>query len=173
MERKIKTKDIYVGVVKTYTDKGVEVSADSECVILLKEDGQYKNIFSLDETLNCAIFKRVPYSNTTQDGEDFGTKLVQINEYQPTNNEECLILMDFDFQNFFGKEDIDIERIYDFSLKTDFFIRQRRRYAVEKMKKLQEPVGMLKIIINDSKEEKTIAKQKKKCRCYCGDYRTK
>ena len=164
MEKNVKTKDIKIGVIKRFTDKGVELSSDYEYVLLVKNDDKYVDIFDKSDEEKYAVFKRVPYTNATARGEEYGTKLLQINDFYCADSNDCLVLLNVDFRDVLGRDIISKEDLRDFALKSNFFIKQRKEYAIEKLKQLKEPLLMMKIILGDSLEEKRISKQKQKSR---------
>ena len=100
----------------------------------------------------------------TESGEEYGTKLLQINDFYCVNGNECLVLLNVDFRNVLGRDIISKEELREFALKSNFFIKQRKEYAIERLKQLKEPMLMMKIILGDSLEEKRINKQKQKSR---------
>ena len=164
MEKNAKTKDVKIGVIKRYTDKGVELSSDYEYVLLVKRNNKYIDVFDKGNEEKYAVFQRVPYANTTLNGEDFGTKLLQVNDYYCVDGEDCIILLNVDFRSVLKRDIISMEDLRALAFKSSFFIRQRKKYAIEKLKKMEDPVLMIRIILGDSLEEKKICKQKQKSR---------
>ena len=65
MKNSIKTKDIRVGTIKKFVGKGLEHKSDYQYVLLVKEDNKYLDLFDELDEEKFAIFKRLPYSNTT------------------------------------------------------------------------------------------------------------
>ncbi len=159
MKNSIKTKDIRVGTIKKFVGKGLEHKSDYQYVLLVKEDNKYLDLFDELDEEKFAIFKRLPYSNTTLDGEDYGTKVYQVNGVFPKKNDECVLLVDVNFKNILNRDIISKDELKELTLKSKYFIRQRKEYALEKLKNLDRPISMLKVVINDTLEEKRILKK--------------
>ncbi len=162
MEEKIKTEKVNIGVIKEYTDKGLLVSADYEYVLFVEEDNKYLDVFDTKKEEKYAVFRRVPYSNSTSDGEPFGTKLLQVNEHNVKSGDECVVLLNMDFRNVFYKDEISLDELREFALKSKFFIRQRKEYILDKIMELDSPFTMLKIVAADSFQKRRIMKKKNK-----------
>jgi len=75
---KINTKDLRIAQVRYFDTmhNGVEVPLMEAYAFLLKTENCYVNI--LDPEKDYPVYDRVPYSNTTRDGIDFGTKIILV-----------------------------------------------------------------------------------------------
>lgn len=140
---KIKTKDLSLATLKYYEEGcGVEVSDNFSYAFLVKVNGVYINPFSQLELY--PVFERVPYSNTTLDGEEFGSKLRLLNDIDVTG--PCYIIVG---TNMFDKEEISIEELENFILKSSNFFRDRFYIAKDRLTKFKQPLKMMSIMKKD------------------------
>ncbi len=160
MKDLIKTKDIRLGAIRKFIGKGLEYKNDSEFVLLVKDKDKYLDLFSEEDTENFAVFKRLPYSNTTLDGVSYGTKVFQVNNFKAVDGSSCVLLENVNFKEILEKDVISADELKNYALQSKYFIRQRKEYAISKLKQFQRPLEMLKVIINDTREEKRLDKEK-------------
>lgn len=88
--------------------KGCEIPEEEAYVILIKIGDEYRNVARPLE--DCNVYDRLPYSNRTQGGEDYGTKLVLA-----CGKEEdglCYVI-EKNLDAFNGKEYVTIQDIDD------------------------------------------------------------
>ena len=73
-EKLISTDKLSLAKVKYFDVKhnGVEVTGEDPYVFLLNINNTYINLF--DPVENLPVYDRLPYSNTTMSGVDFGSK---------------------------------------------------------------------------------------------------
>ncbi len=105
-----------------YFDKahnGLEVTSMDAYAFLYEINGNYVNPFNVFEEL--PVYKRVPYANTTRDGEDFGSKIVHVQG--DIKNGPCYVIGFTAVEDLFRNEDLDIEVLKDFIVNSRrFFI---------------------------------------------------
>lgn len=101
---------------------GCEIPPTKAYVILLEDNGTYMNVFSLED--HVPVYSRVPYSNTTRDGEDFGTKIVlSSGEVQEGM---CYVLDSLSSDSLFGdKKTVSYESLKNYVLNSDLFFPDR------------------------------------------------
>ena len=120
--KKLKASSIRLAKVKYYDAKrgGVEVSDIDAYAFLYRYGEEYVNIFDLGESL--PVFERVPYSNTTLDGEDFGTKLMLVGG-DDTKSGACYILEKTTAKDLMGEDQVSVDSLQDYLLRSnDFFV---------------------------------------------------
>ena len=107
---------------RTYFDIGHDgsvVPTVDAYAFLVNVNGTYVNPFNIAEEL--PIFDRVPYSNTTLDGEDFGTKIVLVQG--ELKGGECYVLEKMDLSKYYGKDKMSLSMLEDIILaSTQFFV---------------------------------------------------
>lgn len=116
-------RDLKLGQVR-YFDKdhnGIEVIPVSAYVILFKNGNDYYNIFNVDNVY--PVYKRVPYSNTTMDGEDFGTKIVL--DSGECKDGLCYVLENKSLMLLFKKDVVSYEELLEYVINSKFFFVDR------------------------------------------------
>lgn len=152
MKEKFDTDKLHLAVIKNNTENGVEFTADFEYALLLEpREGIYINL--LNPVRFYPVFKRLPYSNTTLDGEDYGTKLALVSKFTDENERYCYVLKKASFDQIFGKI-ATMEEIENFVLNSGFYFADRKRIAMDRILELNRPVVMLKKYFADKKIEK-------------------
>ena len=116
----------------------------------LKIKDVYVNILNPFE--DCNIYDRVPYSNSTRDGEDFGSKIKLVNG---SSVDGICYVLDTEKVNISTKEYISIEEFESEIIKLDIFIPDRIRMIESK----NDVTGlMIKRLIKDKKLYKQFEK---------------
>ncbi|MBR5370086.1 MAG: hypothetical protein IK137_02145 [Bacilli bacterium] len=59
--------------LRYFDGNGTEIPEIEAYTIFIKKDDTYINLF--DFVTDCNVYERLPYSNNTRDGEDYGTKI--------------------------------------------------------------------------------------------------
>ena len=98
---------------------GVSIPKQRAYAFLISVNGTYVNVFNpIDEM---PVFDRVPYSNTTHNGYDFGTKIVLVNgELQEGL---CYVLERTKIKDIFAKDKVFIHDLEEYVIESDdFFI---------------------------------------------------
>ena len=90
-------------------------------VFLVKINDTYINLFNPLEEL--PIFDRVPYSNATKDGVEFGTKLFLAQGQ--LQDGPCYIVDSISINSLFNKEKISLKDIENYILKSNRFFVDR------------------------------------------------
>ena len=146
-EKMIDSKNIRLGRL-TYFDtvhNGSAVPPVGAYVFMVK-DGLYYNPFDL--TMDLPVYDRTPYTNTTKNGEDFGTKIVNV-QGEVTDG-LCVVLEKIDVGEYFGKEQMNLNMLKECILNSDsFFIDRIKLFEQEKNEQ-----GILKMF---SKKERKLA----------------
>jgi hypothetical protein len=120
-ERMIDSKRIRLGRV-TYFDKehnGTVVPSVDAYVFLVNVNGVYVNPFNVADEL--PVYDRVPYSNTTRDGHDYGTKIVLANG--EVKEGPCYVMEKIDVGEYYGKKKMSLDMLEECILSSEkFFI---------------------------------------------------
>ena len=113
-----------------YFDKnhnGAEVNDIDAYAFLYENDGEYVNVFNPEREL--PVYGRVPYTNTTRDGEDFGTKIVL--KSGEVESGPCYIIDIERCDEFFGREHMKLKQLRDYVLQSDRFFIDRKQMITE------------------------------------------
>ena len=128
---------------------GAEVTNIDAYVFLYEEDGEIYNL--LDKARVYPIYNRVPYTNTTLDGESYGTKIVHVAGEERSG--PCYIIDVDGCSDYFGRVNMFEDEIKEYVLRSDKFFpdryqmlllagpKARRKYAakmVEDQAKIKE-----------------------------------
>ena len=135
--KKFKAENVRLAKVKYYDvdHNGVEVNDMDAYAFLYQMGDNYINIFDVCESL--PVFERVPYSNTTLSGDDFGTKLKLVSGDDGSSG-ACYILEKEDGKKLFGREDIDMSTLQNYLLKSSKFFVDRLRLLEDKDSKINK-----------------------------------
>lgn len=119
----IDTKRIKLGKVTFFDTEhnGTAVPSVDAYVFLVNVNGTYVNPFNVASEL--PVYDRVPYTNTTRDGEDFGTKIVLANG--EVKDGPCYVIEKIDISSYYGKEQMSVDMLRDIMLKSDKFFVDR------------------------------------------------
>lgn len=142
---KIKTNRLFLAGVRYFDieHNGVEILPLEAYAFLTEVNGKYVNIFSPEEEL--PVYKRVPYSNTTRDGEDYGSMIMLVNGEVVEG--PCFVLEAE--QPYFRKEEMTMEELEQYIVSSDKFfvdrikILQNKRKLLFGRKKLQKDLSDL------------------------------
>ncbi len=119
--KEIDAKRIRLGKM-TYFDteyNGSAISPIDTYVFMVDINGTYVNPFNVLEEL--PVYDRVPYTNTTLDGEDFGTKIVLAQG--EVQDGLCVVLERIDFADSLGAEKVSLNDLEKYMMRTSrFFI---------------------------------------------------
>ena len=167
MKEKFNTKDLYLAELKyAAKEKGIEVMEPLSYVFVYHKDNSFYNVITKEEY---PTYEKIPYSNTTIDGEDYGTKIRLVSELDETG--PCYLLSNIKCEKLLSDSVVDLEIIKDYILNSSFFFKDRIDIAVDRLANFKEPVKMFKIFWNefDRREyikkyfkEKEVGKQKVK-----------
>lgn len=138
-------------------DGGVELGDPIGYVFLVKRaerDRVYLNPISFDD--DYAVFKRMPYSNTTKDGEDYGSKMKIVGNDYYLESGICFVLSDITAREIFEKDVVSMEELEDKILASNKYFVDREFIATERMDK--EPFKMRRIIAKDKKDKEKYIK---------------
>lgn len=136
---------------------GVELGEPVSYVFLFKRperDRFYLNPISFVDTY--AVFKRVPYSNTTRDGEDYGSKMKIVGNDYYLESGICYVLSSTTAREIFEKDTVSKEELEDYILASDKYFVDRELIAKERMDK--DSFRMKRIIAKDKKSEEKYIK---------------
>ena len=127
--RKISTDNLKLARIKYFDleHNGVEVTSDDPFVFLFKVKDTYVNLF--DPCEDFTVYERIPYSNVSKDGEDFGTKIGLLQG--KVDEGLCYVIENVNLKHYFGKEEINISDLIKYMINSkDFFI-DRMDYILE------------------------------------------
>ncbi len=146
---------------------GTEILEDKAYAFLVKVNGVYINPFNPFEEI--PVYDRTKYTNTTLDGESYGTKIeLACGEVKEG---PCYVLEKLDGRDIFDKEEITISDMEDYMFASqDFFfdrmeVAKNNRWKPKEMLYRYTQMGddyikMMNLDMYLSREEKAIEKVK-------------
>ena len=153
-------KKLRIGVLKNFSleNNGVEVSENLAYVVL--EEGknpQYLNIYDITEMLdNIPVFERLPYSNSTKCGEDFGSKLKVVLGEENLKSGPFYVLLKDDLSVYLGKDFMSAKELEEYVINSKYYFKDREDLVLERMKR--HPIKMAKILYSDFKQGEKVRK---------------
>ena len=119
----IETKKLKLAQVRYYDEEhnGVEVPSLKAYVFLLKSGESYINILNPGEDL--PVYERVPYTNTTLDGDDYGTKIVLA--YGECESGPCYVVENIGMDHIFEVDSISLRQLKEYVMKSNLFFMDR------------------------------------------------
>ena len=120
----IKVKDLIVADVRYFDmiHNGLEYTGPISKVILLNRGDTYINLLNPGEI--APIYRRIPNTTNAYSTEDyFGTKIEHVCGEEVTG--EAWLLADVDFGKIFQNEEVSIEDVEDYVLKSDDYFHNR------------------------------------------------
>ena len=140
MSTKIRTENLRLAQLRFYETQrnGTEILPMLAYAFLLKNGDQYINILNPEEEY--PVYGRVPYSNTTISGEDYGTKIILLSGEE--RDGLCYVLENRSVSSMFGnKEEISFQELQKYVMfSSDFFV--DRMKIVEEEKKVLKRKGI-------------------------------
>lgn len=123
MSQKINTEKLKLAEIRLFdTEKmASEIPSVHGYTFLYEQDGKYQNIFRGEDGL--PVFERVPYSNSTLDGEDFGSKIILLQG--DVQDGPCYIIPSTSGKILFGKEQISISELKTYILHSNYYFIDR------------------------------------------------
>ena len=107
---------------------GTEIPRIKAYAFLQEVNGVYVNL--LDPTEELPVYERTPYTNTTLDGEDFGTKIILAQGEEKEG--PCFVLEKVNVRELFGRDIVTIEDVEKYVLKSEMFFVDRMSLIKEK-----------------------------------------
>ena len=148
----IRTKDLKLAKIKRWdvVNNGVEVNQIDAYTFLYFMNGNYINLF--DFTNNYPVFKRVPYSNTTKDGESYGTKVEQV-AGDISKSGPCYMLSSETAFDLFGVETISLDMLKKYIVNSDLFFPDRKTIIDNDYSSFKKIKNLPKIIDDQIKKK--------------------
>jgi len=141
--RKLNLKDLKLARIRYFDRKmnGAEVTGIDAYAFLYQVGDEYINLFSEEDSY--PVFGRVPYTNTTRDGEDFGTKIVQLAGEDESG--PCYIIDVDDCSEFFGEDKMDLRTLKEYVMRSDKFFPARYKMLTENASRSSKILNYKKI----------------------------
>lgn len=108
--------------LRYFDGNGTEIPEIQAYTIFIKKDDTYVNLF--DFITECNVYERLPYSNNTQSGEDYGTKIRLV-----CGKEErgiCYVLEAGKMNELKSVDSISLMDLYKIILESDDFYFDRK-----------------------------------------------
>ena len=120
----IKTENLRMAEIRTFDEekKSSMIPNRRAYTILGCYDGNYKNLFN--PSLDYPVYDRLPYSNTTLDGEDYGTMIALVSG--KIQDGPCYIL-DGSMKQVLNKDTVSFEELEEYVLTSGKFFPDRIR----------------------------------------------
>lgn len=154
MNRVIKVENLKLAALRYYDkNNGVELT-DPLGYVILENIGNDFYINPLDiDAEEYPVFERLPYSNVTLSGDEFGSKMILVNDIDVSG--PCYVLFNTNLKDSFDKDLIEESELKGYILNSNYYFRDRKKVALEKMRK--HPIKMYRIIKEaEEKEEKIL-----------------
>ena len=119
----IDTSKLYLAQVRYYETErnGVEITDLKAYAFLAKVNGAYINILNPVEEL--PVYNRLPYSNTTRDGIDYGNIISLV--CGDEKDGPCFVIENVDVKKIFGQDTILLSDVENYVLNSDLFFVDR------------------------------------------------
>ena len=154
----IKVKDLCVADVRYFDEKhnGMEYTDPVSRVILLKRGDTYINLLNPGEI--APIYRRVPNTTNALGTEDyFGTKIQHVCGDEVTG--EAWLLASVDFNRIFADEEVTIEDVEDYVLRTNYYYHNREELIERRIHRMrQNSRDVMSLIEKKLDDEKKRAK---------------
>ena len=140
-EQLLKLKNLKLARVRYFDAEhnGAEVTSLDAYAFLYEREGEYVNVFNPEREL--PVYGRVPYTNTTLDGEDYGTKIVLKSGEVETG--PCYIIDEENCDRFFGKDQMKFIDLKQYVIRSE-------KFFIDRLEMMQE-LGTKERIINYKK----------------------
>ena len=149
MKQMINTKQLRLAEIRLFDADRMasEIPTVHAYTFLVENDGKYYNAFHGEDSF--PVFERVPYSNSTLDGESFGSKIVLLQG--EVNNGPCYIMSSSSGRNIFKKEEISELELKEYILRSQYFFLDRLSFLEEDSSMLFHLIQYFKIRESDLK----------------------
>ncbi len=130
-----KVENLSVAEVRYFSkeDNGVEFTDPVSYVFLVNRDEVYFNPFDFGEYY--PVFKRVPYSNTTRLGEDYGSKMRLAGNSCDLKSGPCCVLCNIDMKELFGRDTVSEEVLKKYMMHSEKYFKDRELFFEESVRK--------------------------------------
>lgn len=128
MKKELNVDDLQLAEVRTFDSyrNASEIPSVHGYTFLIKKDNHYENLFY--PSLEFSVFERVPYSNTTRDGEDYGSKILLV---QGSIEDGPCYIIQSSLSKIIDKETISTDELKQYILYSDMFFVDRVMFFVE------------------------------------------
>lgn len=159
MKQIINTKDLKIADVRLFDTKRMasEIPCVHGYVFLVKDNDMYYNLF--DPFMEYPVYTRLPYSNTTLDGEDYGSKICLVQG--EAQDGVCYIVENLNLRSLFGQDYITLPELKKYILSSQYFF-------IDRMSILDEEPFDLRTIIRNRKIREADQEHMEKFEKYLG-----
>ena len=131
MGKKISVDNIKLAEIREYDTSHNGVSLDFYSYLFLVErNGFYFN--PLDVTDEYPVYGRLPYSNTTLNGEDYGSKIKLLQG--EVKDGPCIVICSRSIKDLTSAKEFSIEQLENISLMSNHYFKDRERIVNERFK---------------------------------------
>lgn len=127
--------------------QSTEIPTIQGYVFLININGNYVNIFNSTKSIN--VYDRLPYSNTTIDGEDYGNKLVICSG--EVSEGICYVIEPFDIKLLLGEGKITYKQLEDVIINSNNFFVDRIHIIEDRKVFIKNRIKYKKILEKDRK----------------------
>ena len=151
---KVNIENLRLAKVRYYDaeKKGLEITDLNAYAFIFASGSSYVNLFDMTDEI--PVFERVPYTNTTQSGLNYGTKVRQLTGDRDKSG-ACYLLEKMNVKDLFQKDKISIEQIKDYMLHSSLFFVDRKDIIQEDYTFL-EKIKFLPVILSDEKKQQQL-----------------
>lgn len=147
-DQKIRTENLRTVGIRYFSKKenGVEVSRNLGFAFLFKiDENHFVNLFN--PISDYPVFIRVPYSNVTNYGEEYGSKMSLVSG--EANTGPCYVTISETATELFNKEVVTVGEVEDYILSSPYYFVDRSDIAMTRLRK--KTIQMHKIMEADEK----------------------
>ena len=147
MKNSIKTSKLRLAQIRYFDSEhnGCEIPDMEAYALLANINDTYVNVLNPLEEL--PIYVRVPYSNTTIDGEDYGTKIMLL--AGEVKDGACYVMEDKDISNLFGADDVNLVDIEKYVIQSNLLFPDRIHLLEEKVIPHSKKMFYYRLLMND------------------------
>jgi len=151
-------RSLKIASIKYYDAENNGVLMNDSLTYVILQEGKnppYINILDmLDET---PVLERLPYSNITEDGLEYGSKVRVVSGLEDNlESGPCYIVDKKNLSDYFSKDFITNLELEEFIVSSKFYFRGRSDLVKSRLKK--HPIKMMKVLYDDFRSEENFVK---------------
>ncbi len=119
----MKTNNMRLAQIRYFEEErnAVEILPIAAYVFLIHVGDKYYNL--LNPAVEVPVYERVPYSNTTSAGEDYGS-MIRLVEGEVKDG-VCYVIDNVSVKGMFGKDEVELNEVEKYVMNSDLFFADR------------------------------------------------
>lgn len=148
MEKKINVENIKIAEIREFDTKHNGVAVDFySYLILIEKDGVYFNPFSEED--NYAVYRRLPYANSTFSGEEYGNKIELIQGEEKDG--PCIVLTNIQLPSI---KELSLRQLENMIINSTKYYKDRENIVKDRF--ISHPVKRNKYIKKDRENKEKL-----------------